>query len=284
MEVMHESFKIDFDGAAVERHEMHIGAVAEALIAFKSLAEQTNKIANGRTVDLDMRVRGGFHAGSFEIELVLEYMQQSAAAVLPIVSGSCGSVLSSVVNTVQLYRWAKGKDVEIVKPGEQESFIQNTMGERNTFNNCTINLFANKGIKNSVDRLTSVLDDEGFDKILIGNKSLQETITKDDRRYMKIESGTVISDNTAQVQLEVITSSNNGSAKNWRFYEGDGGLEFSATIEDETFLQDVKHHKYRVGSGDCLFVTLRTVQRRQTQRATTERTILEVIDFIPYES
>ena len=118
---MTETFKLDFNGTAVENHEMHIGAVAEALFAFKSLAEQTNKIANGRDAFLDVRVKGGFHAGSFEIELVLDYVRQAAAAFIPLGIDNCTSILGTIVNTIQLYRWAKGRDVEIRSRLPEES-------------------------------------------------------------------------------------------------------------------------------------------------------------------
>lgn len=280
---MTETFKLDFNGTAVEKHEMHIGAVAEALFAFKGLAEQTNKIVNGRSISLDVRVKGGFHAGSFEIEFVLDYAQQTAAALIPIGIDKCPSVLSSVVNTIQLYRWAKGRDVEVLSHDEENNCIlQNVIGEQGKFNQCTFNVYVNKNVKNCMDRMTSVLDDDGFTDISIGNVGLKEKISKEDRKVIRIEPGTVISDNAVDIELEITSASYNGSPKGWRFSDGDDGLEFSATVEDEDFLNDVRSRKYIIGNGDSIFATMRTVQRRQTQRTVTERAILIVHKFIPY--
>ena len=280
---MTETFKIDFNGTAVEKHEMNIGAVAEALFAFKGLAEQTNKIVNGKDIFLDVRVKGGFHAGSFEIELILDYAQQAAAALIPLGIDKCTSVLSSVVNTIQLYRWAKGRDVEILSNDKENNcLLQNVIGEQSEFNQCTINIYINKNVKNCMDRMTSVLDDDGFTDISIGNVGLTEKISKDDRKFIRIEPGTVISDNTVDIELEITGASYNGSPKGWRFSDGGDGLEFSATVEDDDFLNDVRSRKYIIGNGDSIFVTMRTVQRKQTQRTMTERSILIVHRFIPY--
>lgn len=70
------------------------------------------------------------------------------------------------------------------------------------------------------------------------------------------------------------------TSKGWRFSEGQDGIDFVASVEDEDFLGDVKSRKIKFENGTGIRAVLRTVQRKNI-RTVTDRTIVEVKEVIP---
>lgn len=276
---LRENFTLKFDGVALTSHEMPVSILAESLVALQNIAQRANKVVNGKDAEMTMKVRGGFTAGSFEIQLILDWACQNTSLVVAGVSG----VVGSIVGAVQLYRWAKGKDVAALSSAGDNITVQDSNGETAVFNNCTVSIYQSKSLKNEFSRLTGPLDMGGVESIsIIKNGISEEVIPKAERELFKTETGIVISDQTGAIQLEVVMPSLNGSPKGWRFYEGEGGVEFTATIEDENFLEDVRQGRHSFKSGTCLLVELRTSQKK-LQRTITERTVIEVLQLIPPE-
>jgi len=63
----------------------------------------------------------------------------------------------------------------------------------------------------------------------------------------------------------------------WRF--DDGSSTFWADIKDEAFLNAVDRRDYRFGKGDMLLAKLKIEQINQNGKLTTNRTIIDVIDY-----
>ena len=106
---------------------------------------------------------------------------------------------------------------------------------------------------------------------------------KQERRYFRQDDGLVLTDNESETMLEVVGPMLNGSPEGWRFSEGEDGIEFTANVEDETFLADVRERKIILVNGSTIRAIVRTVQRRKV-RTRTERTIVEVKEVITPES
>lgn len=102
-------------------------------------------------------------------------------------------------------------------------------------------------------------------------------INKQDREFFRYEEGMVLTDNESEVILEVVGPMLDGSSKGWRFSEGDDGVEFSASVEDDDFLGKVKSREIKFENGTAVRAIVRTVQRKNI-RTVTERTIVEVLE------
>ena len=136
-----------------------------------------------------------------------------------------------------------------------------------------------------LSRLTQTLDMDGAESIKIVDPTdvsddATETISKADRDLFRHEEGIVLTDNEAEVILEIIGPMLNGASKGWTFSEGEDGIDFVAAVEDESFLASVRNRKIVLVNGTCIRAIVRTVQKK-TVRTRTERTIVEVREVLP---
>ncbi len=90
----------------------------------------------------------------------------------------------------------------------------------------------------------------------------------------------IITDNEIELFLDVTGVRLDGAPEGWSFCLAGEGLEFSATVEDEKFLDDVKNRRILFGNGVCIRASVRVVQRR-IQRTVTERHITAVREVFP---
>ena len=89
----------------------------------------------------------------------------------------------------------------------------------------------------------------------------------------------MLTDNEAEVILEVASPMTNGSPKSWKFSDCEGGIEFFATVEDDDFLAKVRSREVKFENGTAVRAVLRTTQRKNISISTstsTNRTIVEV--------
>ena len=273
-----EEFTVTYDGPALDEHLISAHALAQSLLALDAIARKAAASVYPDS-DCDIKIRGGFRPGSFNVDLVVDLFKNET-----VVGGATviGSAVAVIVALVGFIKFLKGKQVKAKEAvDENNSKITNYKGDVRIFNNSVINIYEQAGIKSQIDRLTGPLDADGVDSISIKSKStaVSETLEKADRAYLKQGEGTVLSDNEAEVILEVIGPLYDGSAKGWKFSDGEDS-SFTAAVEDQQFLNDVKTGKYPLGKGTMIKARLRTVQRK-VQRVTVDRTVLEVKEVIP---
>ena len=117
---------------------------------------------------------------------------------------------------------------------------------------------------------------EGAEGIKVfGSDSQAETITKQERSFFRQDEGLVLTDNETESVLEVVGPMLNGAPDGWKFSEGEDGIEFTATVEDDDFLAAVRDRKITLVNGSSIRAIVRTVQRKKV-RTRTERSVVEV--------
>lgn len=271
-----EKFSIEFDGQAFERHEISASALAQSLLALDGLARSSAEAVYGKGADIDIKVSGNFRPGSFIVDMLITHGELIASAAGAV------TVLAGVIS---VGKWAFGKKVKEVQKEENGCVtVENEAGEVSIFNQCIINVYNTARTRDRLSRLTQTLDLEGAESIkLIGEGAVSETVGKQERRYFRQDDGLVLTDNESETMLEVVGPMLNGSPEGWRFSEGEDGIEFTANVEDETFLAEVRERKIILVNGSTIRAIVRTVQRRKV-RTRTERTIVEVKEVITPES
>ena len=285
--IMNETFSIEFSGKSFDNHEIPASALAQSLLALDGLAKKSAEALYGKDVNVELRVKAGFKQGSFIAELVAACQNDlvSAVTVAGATATAAGvSVAGVIQGTIRLVKFLRGKKVSATAADKETGnvLITNEFGDTNYFNNCVVNIYNMNRVQSHLSRLTQTLDQEGTDSIKIvssGDTDPEEVITKEDRQYFRHEEGMVLTDNEAEVILEVVGPMINGSPKGWKFSDGDDGFEFSATVEDEEFLADVKARKIKFACGTTIRAVVRTVQRKNL-RTITERTIVEVKEVL----
>ena len=277
--ITNETFSIGFDDIALDRHEIPAVAFAQSLLALDALARRTAEAVYGEGVETEIRVKAGFKPGLFTLNL----MAACDNAPITNVSAEAG-VVPTIKNIIRLCKFAHGKKVEAqpddTQPGQLK--VTNEAGQVNYFNDRVVNMYNQSRTQSLMSRVTQTLDQEGIESIGIFTDSgdtEHEVITKRDREYFRREEGIVLTDNEAEVILEIVGPMTNGSPKGWKFSEGDDGIEFFAAVEDEDFLAKVRSREIKFENGTAVRAVLRTTQRKNI-RTITDRTIVEVKEVI----
>ncbi len=278
---MNESFSIEFDGQALETHQIPATALAQSLLALDGLSKKAASVIYGSDVEVEIKVNAGFRPGSFIVDIVEEFIKTPV--------GATASLFTVLGGLVALCKWAYGKAVKVVEDDKESETVkvQNDIGSVSVFNRCVVNIYNNERAKSQLSRLTQTLDSDGVDSISLfkdeAGQREEFKINKEDRKYFSREEGVVLTDNESEVILYVLVGALNGSKFGWRFSEGEDGFEFNATVEDEDFLDGVKNRKITLVNGTTIRAVVRTVQRKNV-RTITDRTVVEVKDvFDPAE-
>lgn len=287
MSIATETFSIEFDGTAFDKHEISASSLAQSLLALDALSQTAANKLYGKETSTEVKVKGGARSGSFIIDLVVESIKEN-----PLEAGAAATtvglgVVGVIKGVISLGKFVYGKTAE-TKEGDsapETLLVQNEAGEVQAFNHCVVSIYNSTQTQIQLSRLTQTLDQQGAEDIKISSPedNAPVVVTKRDRKYFSKEEGTVVTDNVSEVLLEVISPMLNGSKKGWRFSEGEDGIEFAATVEDDDFLLAVKTGEIAWASGTSVLASVRTVQTKNV-RTKTERTILEVKDIIPSAS
>ena len=158
--------------------------------------------------------------------------------------------------------------------------ITNDQGVSNVFNHCVINAYDSPGVKRALDKFASAVDEEGVDYISIRTGAEKtpaesEHIIKSERDFFKSDDVELLSDNEGESVLEVVGAQLDGSPKNWCFLDDPEREQFTATVEDQEFLNKVAAGEYTFTRGTSVPANLRVVQRKG-QRVSVGRYVIEV--------
>ncbi len=277
---IYESFSIEFGGKAFHQCKVPAAALAQSLLALDGLARKSSEAVYGTDCQTEVKIQADSNQGSFIVDLAIGCDEED-----PLTNGGSTAV-RMILGVINLGKWACGKKVKVIEadPSKVDVKIENHEGQGIYHNRVAVNIYNLSRTQSQLSRLTQTLEIEGADTIKIvslDKPSEQETITKKERQFFRLEEGIVLTDNETDVILEVIGPMLNGSSKGWRFSEGEGGLEFTASVEDEEFLRKIIRRELSLVSGMSIRASVRTAQRK-TVRTTTERTITEVKEiFLP---
>ena len=149
-----ETFSIEFDGPAFDKHQIPAAALAQSLLALDDLAKRISDVAYGKEAEAEIKVNA-VKAGSFIVELYQECTATPLAA-----AASAVTVLTGVGYTLkkllQLGKWALGKKVKVVEDQATNPnvTVENELGDRLQFDRCIVNIYNNNRTKPQLSRLT----------------------------------------------------------------------------------------------------------------------------------
>lgn len=280
--VMNETFSIQFSVEAIDCHNISAAAIAQSLFALDGLARRVSEVVYGKRSDIEIQVKSGFGEGAFIIDLAAQCKKGPGAAVGDAAAGAAAGlgVASAIKGVIKAGKFLLGKKANIAPDAVKGNQIEvtNEIGQTKDFDLNVINIYNQDGTQFQLSRLTQTLDQKGVESICVGTDKNDEekvVITKEDRKFFRHEAGIVLTDNEFEVILEVVGPMTNGSGKGWKFSEGEDGIEFTANVEDEEFLNAVKSRKIKFENGTSIRAVVRTVQRKNI-RTITDRTIVEV--------
>lgn len=112
MPTIKESFVIDFDGTAFDKHEISASSVAQSLLALDALLQSVAKQLYGKQAVAEVKIKSGSHLGSFFVDLSIEYSDEDptktgAAPVLKNIS-----VVEVLKDLIRLNKFVLGKSAK----------------------------------------------------------------------------------------------------------------------------------------------------------------------------
>ena len=225
-----EQFSLRLDGSSLNDHSISIKQITQSLNSLESVLHKTADKLYGKKVKFVLKVKGGFQAGSFDVNLILDLIdtaKEVAYATAPI-----QGCFDTFIEVLKLVKFLQGSEPANYQAVNNMIEVTNCKGDIRNFNSCTFNIYNTPNVVTNLDNLTSTLDDVGVDTLQFSNSSSKEEIRKSDRPYFKQNQNKVIKSSETNLILEVTTPKLNGDPKNWGFYDG---TDFTAQLRMKIF-------------------------------------------------
>jgi hypothetical protein len=283
---------ITYDGDLVRTGLMDVQELAPALLASGTLVQKANRLLNGESTSISLKVKSDFQRGSFLVHFVVDQslLEQAknflllhpnlkdAKEILETIFFYAGIPVSATASLFKLIKFLRNKKPDSVTLEEKTKTVTLVLGNQNiTVNQNIYELYQDPEARRAASILVEPLSREGIDKLEIRHAEEIETVTKEESEAFFFSSveGEKLLENVAESWLSIIALSFNPDHK-WRF--STGGSTLTASIVDQEFWGRIHKHQEKFEEGDQLLVALRTstfrdpLGRLQT-RYTVERVI-----------
>lgn len=294
-------FQIIYDGPALQTNELNVKDLAPALLAVGDMLEEANRVIYGEKSKVYVNVKGSFKTGSFQVDftttqafldnIVEIFNNQPPTVQILTLLGIAKYTVDGIEATtkigdvvikgvLQLILWVKNHSIiRVTKTKDgNTSIIELDTGETAEVDNSVINLFRNIKIRNSFEIIVNkFLSQEGINYFATGyNKALTE-VKKEQKDYFRSpESGEkMVEDQIIDATLQAVTVSFEEGYK-WRFTDGE--TQFTASVRDQNFIEQIQNYKVSFNKGDALKVKLHKKVLLTDKGLKPEYTVLEIIE------
>lgn len=279
------AFDLEYDGPALDEHEMDVRDLAPALISMADLFQEMNRRLHPVAPPLAVNVKAT-SGGSFLVDLKVIYDATvhtladddlSAAANLVEMLGFVGAMVSLARARRRSRQVAQAPAPE---PGQVViSFEDGTTVE---VPEEVLRLRNNVSIQRSLSEVVRPLRRDGVDVVRIRRESVTiAEIPKEDVAAFDVPADRPRETFPSTDRETLLTIHTVGFQTNhWRF--GDGLAIFWADIVDEDFIRQVDSGTLRVGKLDLIRCQIREELWRDDAGLHRETQIVEVIEVIPY--
>lgn len=267
-----EEITIKLDGGTAENHEVDAAILGSSLLAFSNLVQHTNSFINGKDSLIVTKVKGGFKEGSFEFVILLKYF----GAIVPLVP----QVVQSLREIIEFKKFLAGTPPKHIEKNSEGVIVENNQGNTIVVHNNIYAMNNSASINVDMGKFFKPLE-EGITSISLQDDEVkQQAIVQSDQKQLFLPSNeSPVEQEVSQRQLEILTPNMDGKSNGWRFYDLENDVEFTASMDDNQFLQDVRDKKYNFQSGDVVTVTLAETRKMVNQRKRTERVVTGVMNY-----
>jgi hypothetical protein len=288
-------FVVSYSGPAVDDGSMDVHDLAPALLGIGEAFREANRVLNGDRASVSVRVRSDFRTGSFEVDLevvqsLYEHAKQLmllAVAVKPLdLMTILGFIGWDVPGAIQILKRLKGQKPVDATPKADGSVELHINGDGNVVvvNAPVARVLEDEAVRNALQRVVAPLERPGLDKLEVKQQGrVVATVEKNEARYFEPPVIDIpdkpLLDTISDAVVQVIRPSFKEKLA-WTF--SDGESQFSATIEDARFLEQVDRRQVVFAADDAMKVRLRVITKRTAGgKLQAERRVLRVIDILP---
>jgi hypothetical protein len=277
---------ISYDGEMVRTGFMDVQELAPALLASGTLIQKANRLLNGETTSVSLKVRSDFRRGSFLVNFVvdqslLEHAKifllqhpglKDAEEIVKMIFFWAGLPIGAGTSLFKLIKFLHNKKPDSVTFEENNDTVIVVLGDQHlTLNKNTYNLFQDPEARRAASTLVAPLNKEGIDTLEIKQGNETETVTKEEAQsfdFFQLE-GEMLLDNVREAWLSIIALSFKPGHK-WKFSDG-----VSAAIEDKSFWDRIHKHEEIFEEDDQLRVMLRTTTTRDDKGVLHNQHVIE---------
>jgi hypothetical protein len=279
-------FTLEYDGPALDDHEMDARDFARAVLSAADLFQEMNRTVNPLDPDLGVNIRATA-PGSFQVLLNLI---TDSGGVLTSTTVTATNNLAALINTFSgLIRYVRARGHAEVTELDEPGVFRLTTSDGVSLEVPTqvLGLSQSFKISNDLAEIVYPLNADGVDSLRVLRQQIEiERITKAD--LPALQRGPVIEALDApdlpttdrELWLQVVTVAFKEGNK-WRFSDSTDNPPFGATISDQGFLAQIDDGEpFR--KGDRMRVVLREVQYSDRKgNLRMEREIIRVLQHLP---
>lgn len=285
------TFRVTYDGPALEASQMDVRDLAPALLAIGDLLRAATAALYGDSIKPQTNVNASFKTGSFGIDFNLAtsllskvrdiFTGDNANAIANSLSilGALGFLGKNALRPglFAVLKWIRGRKIDHVET--RADFATLRIGsEHLTVDLDVLLLLRDIAVRNAASKVLEPLSIDGIEIFATGTTTeIVETVTAaqaDWFRAPRLEEELLL-DEMRKVAFSIVSLTFKEDNK-WRLH--DGVATVHATISDTEFMNRVHHSEIAFSKGDVLVCDVRFLQWQTESGSRTEYEVVRVIE------
>lgn len=286
------TFRVTYDGPALEASQMDVRELAPALLAVGELLESATHALYGDSVKPQIDVRGSFKTGSFGIEFVLsaDWISRvrdilagsdvTAATNALAILGALGWAAKKAVTPglFAVLAWLRGRKITRVETLEN-SAVLHVDTESIEIELRVLTLLRDVSVRNGCAKVLQPLESAGISSFTVGDDegSVAHRVEADQRAWfaMPVVEDELLIDEVRRMAFSIVSLAFKDDNK-WRLHDGSNTVH--AAISDTGFLTKVDTSQINFAKGDMLLCEVRIRQWQTMSGAKTDYEVVRVLE------
>lgn len=287
------TFRIAYDGEALDSGSMDVRDLAPALLALSDLFDETNKVLSGPNPDraVQLRIRHDIRRGSFDV--TIQVVQTWLSKIVTMFAGDgassaanlieiLGFVTGAGIGLFKLIKWLRGRTVKRVELLEEGGARVVVEGDEIIISRPLAKVFNDVGVRRALVAVMAPLNRDGIDSFEVrapDGKPIERVAKPELPAFtppppVDAAPKQIINNEFQKVYTIVSVTFRDGNK--WRV--SDGQSTIAVTMEDAEFLHRVNRHDVHFAKDDVITCEVRQEQSIGSEGLKTDFFIKRVLD------